>query len=473
MELTNYKMLGIGAVLGIVTGTWEKIKTLLYRFYSLFVITMKVEGAAGYAMSMYLIRNFKRSRVGDIEIDGYNDYVRPVKRNQLIALRRIPNKAMIWWKGWKPMSVSREWETLKLRFVRGMFRPVQLVEMAVAAYNDNKFMPDEDSIRFFVARKQGTVGVKPLADWGARKGSADDEEVEDKSRHSVHTADKYTSEVIGWEFDDIGQPHITDAINRMSLTQDQEAAFEDIKRWKDSEGWFKERGIPWKTGCLLVGRPGTGKTMFVRSTGQALDMPIFIFDLATMTNQDFVEAWNRIMDWLPCIVMIDDIHAVFSGTHNITPHGEEAALSYDCLINTLDGVQNSEGVVIMITANDTSKVDPAIGGPDGDGNMLTRPGRVNRIVQFRALDDAGREKMARRILGDFGEETWRPLVKANRGTTGAQFEHVCTQLARKLWLERDPDAPPLTGHVPMSERCPKRRRSSGDAPAAIEELFKT
>lgn len=309
--------------------------------------------------------------------------------------------------------------------------------------------------------EKGSIGEKI---WSALVSKGDDTKDDKPGQNykNADTLDKYTCELIGWEFDDIGQPYLRDAINRMSLSEEAEAAFNEIKRWKESEDWFKKHGIPWKMGLLLTGKPGTGKTEFARSIAQTLDMPIFFFDLGTMTNQDFVEAWSRMMDWLPCMALFEDIHKVFDKGKNITAHGQEAALNFDCFINVLDGVQSSDGVLTVITANDADLVDTALGGPNGDGKMLTRPGRVNRILEFGLLSEAGRLKMARRILGDY-PNVYNELVKNNVHVTGAQFQSICVQTALELWRENKDYAPQnLTANTrePQSSEC--ARPKTGD-----------
>jgi len=156
-----------------------------------------------------------------------------------------------------------------------------------------------------------------------------------------------------------------------------------------------------------------------------------------MTNQDFVEAWSCMMDWIPCMALFEDIHTVFNKGKNITAHGDAPVLNFDCFLNVLDGIQNSEGIFTVITSNNINKVDSALGGPDEEGRVLTRPGRVNRILKFEMLTKEGRIKMAKQILGDFGDESWMNLVDEYESVTGAQFQAVCTEKALKLWMGRN------------------------------------
>ena len=193
--------------------------------------------------------------------------------------------------------------------------------------------------------------------------------------------------------------------------------------------------IPWKLGQHYVGVAGTGKTALVRAIGQSENMPIFIFDLASMTNSDFVDAWAEAMDWSPCVVLIEDIHKIYEGGKRVADTGEEAGLTFDCLLNVLDGVENTDGIVTIITSNDVSKVDPTLGGTYGlkeGAKPRTRPGRVDRVVHFDILDKPGREKMANRILDEIDEDRKVKAIKSGDGMTGAEFQDLCRRIAQGL-----------------------------------------
>jgi SpoVK/Ycf46/Vps4 family AAA+-type ATPase len=80
------------------------------------------------------------------------------------------------------------------------------------------------------------------------------------------------------------------------------------------------------------------------------------------------------------------------------------------------------------------KVDTALGRPEGAVGS-TRPGRIDRVVELPPLDEAGRGKIARRILRDWTGQ-WEQVVKDGRGDTGAQFQERCARLALRLHYEQ-------------------------------------
>jgi SpoVK/Ycf46/Vps4 family AAA+-type ATPase len=134
--------------------------------------------------------------------------------------------------------------------------------------------------------------------------------------------------------------------------------------------------------------------------------------------------------------LLEDIDGVFEGRKNITSTGMERGLSFDCLLNLIDGVENSDGIFLVITTNHLEKIDPAIGGIVNGNGMSTRPGRIDKVVKFGPLDENGRVKMAKRILGDFDISLWGHLLQEKHEDTGAQFQERCCRLALKLFWEK-------------------------------------
>ena len=106
-------------------------------------------------------------------------------------------------------------------------------------------------------------------------------------------------------------------------------------------------------------------------------------------------------------------------------------LTFDCLLNCLDGVERADGVLLVITTNRLDKLDPALGVPKSQ--ISTRPGRIDRVLELRDLDDTGRRQLCQRILHEW-PETWEETARLGAGETGAQFQERCTQLAlTKHW----------------------------------------
>src|SRR5262249_37317223 len=120
-------------------------------------------------------------------------------------------------------------------------------------------------------------------------------------------------------------------------------------------------------------------------------------------------------------------------------------LSFDVLLNMLDGVDRNDGVFTVITTNDISKIDPALGKPrclpDGTVEFIsTRPGRIDKAIELTYLETDDKRRMAHRILGDYPDalaEVLDFVEETPIDETPAQFQERCSQIAlRCFWEEQ-------------------------------------
>jgi len=240
----------------------------------------------------------------------------------------------------------------------------------------------------------------------------------------------------------------------------------EVELWRKSQQWYRDRGIPWKRGWLLYGPPGTGKTALARAFAEDLNLPITVFNLAELSNRQLVRAWATMQANVPCIALFEDIDNVFHGRENVCrrasavmpllmPHdadGRKAGkgkptepVTFDCLLNCLDGVECTDGIFTIITTNDISKIDPALGQPrtSADGTLefiSTRPGRLDKAVELGYMEPADKKRLAKRILGDYPTEYMAMLEfideNPDQPETPAQFQERCGQIALAcFWQE--------------------------------------
>jgi hypothetical protein len=157
----------------------------------------------------------------------------------------------------------------------------------------------------------------------------------------------------------------------------------------------------------------SGKTSISRGIAEALDLPVYCPDLATMDNEDFNDCWSSLTENSPCMVLIEDIDGVFHGRENMS----KSPLTFDCILNCLDGAKRPDGVLMILTTNHVDKLDPA----------LIRPGRVDRIVKFKPVGLEGKIKIAKRILGD--DELARTMAMKHADDSPAEFQETCFRMA--------------------------------------------
>jgi hypothetical protein len=225
--------------------------------------------------------------------------------------------------------------------------------------------------------------------------------------------------------DDFRQDEAAADLVVMDAAMDQ--AVSAVSRWQEGRDWYRTRHIPWRYGLMLVGLPGTGKTNTARYLSSRFNMPIYAFDLASMTNDCFIKCWGTATSSqfsTPGIILLfEDFDAVFDLRKNVVD--SECGVTFDAILNTIDGVQSNDGILLLITTNHPEKIDAALG---------MRPGRIERIITFTLPDAEWRRECLSRILGDWPDIVAR-LVDLTHDAT--QSTVVQTAISVGLFLAHE------------------------------------
>lgn len=414
------------ASLAIVAACWRQIVAFTQRVRSFLVIRVTVTGDPASAITTYCLRTFRRSPVGDRLYASGSAFVRPVRRVQDVAWEKPPPTSLILFDGWKPImlggfnstqgSPASESGLVTLTVIRWLTDYEGLLIAALDEHNRLQGTSNGHS-RYRVTRYIGRGKTR----YEHEKGTSPEVAGSPSSFHSSRPSaiERY----LKWQTDEIGSPKPENPMSAIVVPPCLESTVTEFNRWRESEDWYRKRQVPWRRGWLLHGKPGTGKTSLARCLAQAADMPICVFDLSTLSNEEMTRYWQETQQLSPCVALFEDVDAVFHGRTNVV--GETGGgLTFDCLLNCLGGVETADGVFVMVTTNNIELLDEA----------LTRPGRLDRIIEVKPLPTDCLRKIAERIVGEWPDEVEALMENAN-GLTGAQMTERCVERALERYWE--------------------------------------
>ena len=203
----------------------------------------------------------------------------------------------------------------------------------------------------------------------------------------------------------------------------------EIVEYLHNPARYKEIGASMPKGILLVGPPGTGKTMLAKAVAGEANVPFF-----SMSGSEFVEMFvgmgaSKVRDLFqqakekaPCIVFIDEIDAIGKKRDGQIGGNDEREQTLNQLLTEMDGFEDNTGVIILAATNRPESLDPA----------LLRPGRFDRRVPVELPDLKGREDIlkvhAKKIkVGDNVE--YNKVARMASGASGAELANIVNEAA--------------------------------------------
>lgn len=212
---------------------------------------------------------------------------------------------------------------------------------------------------------------------------------------------------------------------------------QEIVNYLHDPNQFKSIGATMPKGILLVGPPGTGKTMLAKAVAGESNVPFF-----SISGSEFVEMFvgmgaskvrslfKDAKEKAPCIVFIDEIDAI-GGKRNVGNFGgnDEREQTLNQLLTEMDGFEGNNGIVVLAATNRPENLDPA----------LLRPGRFDRRVPVELPDLQGREDIlkvhAKKVKTEPGID-YNVVARMASGASGAELANIINEAALRAVREK-------------------------------------
>lgn len=325
--------------------------------------------------------------------------------------------------------------TYNIRWLRGTFKIENILKeltekqlvINVTAHEEKQ----QGISRYYVAYFTGTSSRPGTIVKQSSKGGSGDSTsntyVDDSNTHAEEWAT-----LLNKHSEDTGMVSRNSELSKLSLSVSAQDALDDILYWHNNKRWFEEHRVTWKRGYALIGPPGVGKTSLIRGVSMYLDFPVYIFNLASMDNEEFVTFWQEAAFSRPCSIVFEDWDAVFDGRKNIS----SGNLSFDTLLTCIDGISEDSGILLWLTTNKEESIDKAL--CDTDNPEPTRPGRIDKIVRFSPVVEPHQtDAIAGRILCGLPDNIRVSTIAAGVNDSPAQFQNRCVNAARDyLWATK-------------------------------------
>lgn len=411
-----------------IAALWTHIKSFFNRLRALLIQKTVIWGDAAVVCNGYIQRHCRVVQWSDDLFSSRCDWVRPLEKFMIVIHKYAPT-------------------TPALAFYRG--RPFLFCNPANNREGQNNAIPERlDTLNIYTFR--WSISIKELT-WAALESQAQlksetvryliykiggrDKRLPHESAQlaGIQAAQRAPNQnliinYLHWKQEEVGAPKPREPFDTYCLCQTTHDAREDFKRWISLKMWYMERGIPWRRGHLYYGQPGTGKTALVRALAQEANMPVYCYDLSTLSNEELSREWTCMLENTPCVALIEDVDGVFHGRTNVL-HNQGSSLTFDCLLNTIGGIQVADGVFLAVTTNKPELLDDALGQPKPDGTT-TRPGRLDRSFKIDLPDETQRACILRKIA----DEATPEMLDATSGMSAAQVvEYAMNHALAKTW----------------------------------------
>lgn len=311
-----------------------------------------------------------------------------------------------------------------VHYVRGTLDVSEFLD-SIAAFRieHNK----KSNNRYYITHKSGssggikgrTVRTKPIVD---SEDYVTEASAPDGNGTPIHA--DMGREPIKWRRDQLVAPVPTSPFDNVAVCPNFNLLRKEAKIWMDNADWYKTRFVPWRYSAFVYGPPGSGKSTSIRALAQELGIPIMTMDLSSMDNDDLRMSWNHARSQAPHMVLFEDIDRLFNEKKEL--ESSKTDITLDALLNVMSGIEPSDGIICLMTANSLVNIDAA----------LLRPGRTDVQIEVGFLTEEGIRKIVQRILRGYDHEI-DAMVELCRDKphTGAEVERRCQARAIQMFWE--------------------------------------
>lgn len=454
-----------GAFIAGIVAVWNYVKAITWRCALFFIEQIEIDdgGIIDQAIRLRLYREGRISRFRARSF-AYNQVRLSDGTSPTLMIEELGRRPFMAWLGWRPLFYQPGAASLVKATTPGG------VQTQESGSNPGSFKVKITVVRGSIkldvwtaeamatlAKTEETMTSPYVLQWAAGNDGA-----QSGTQHSEPSVAGlycvFTPDLVhGLNGRTIGRNSQAKGAADLVLTKEGEELLEEVEVWARSFDWYRSKRIPWKRGWLLYGKPGTGKTSLAMAAAQTIRPggAVHQLQLAGMTNATFKQRWQNIISYqAPRVILIEDIDNVFHGRKNVTEaeifaHHDATSdgkmsgvlgmaspmlrppppMTFDTLLNALDGADRSEGNLFIVTTNDRSKIDSA----------LSRPGRLDRSVELTHMTREGKQRLCSMILGE-----WPELAEQAAGylaiETPAEVQERCARIALDHFFHGGRDA---------------------------------
>lgn len=418
------KYLPFLAILTPIVVFWKQFQSWLIRIFRIFVKTRVIDERIAIPFYKYLQENYFSYSFDNYVLQSAEAYNKTTNKLEYLYVKSKINTVVLY-KKFIPVffSPSSNGE-VAFTYLKGTFPFEKLMERFISEINDRNIERTfyyvsslsgslNDSSKSESSRNQETVMGNTWGSDGSARGAFPPQSTTLFSGVTEEISQKLADSING-DINNYCLVKQDEERNKYSFTEEGLYVKSLVEKWKNSKQWYTDRGIRYYRGCCIYSKPGLGKSSLINEIAKRLELPLYIFDLSSMTNREFIGKVDRLSK-MPGLILFEDFDCIFNKRDNINKTEERGGLTFDCFINKLSGAQAVENKYVFITTNHLEALDPAV----------LRPGRIDDLIELTGLNDKEKSRIAQIIVGKNVDE----IVRLGANDTPAEFENRCVKIA--------------------------------------------